>query len=159
MEARVLVADDDQSIRQLLGTIIRREQVRVDLAADGREAIDLLEQHEYPVILLDLMMPNVDGFEVVSWLKANPPVHKPVIIVITAYADQKFKDVDSELVAGVLRKPFDVGEVGSLVQACVRGFRTALASSVVETDETVRSLSADALAHLQTLRAGSGSRH
>src|SRR5687767_11255482 len=107
-EPRVLVADDDQSIRQLLGTIIRRERLTVDLAFDGVDAIRRLEEKEYAVILLDLMMPNIDGFGVIEWLAQNPPAHKPVILVISAYTDQEFRRVDAEVVAGVLRKPFEV---------------------------------------------------
>ena len=119
---RVLVSDDDQSIRQLVSTIVKRESFTVDSAADGLEAIECLKQHEYAVVLLDLMMPRMDGFSVVEWLRNNPPLIKPIIIVITAYADQRFKEVDSELVSGVLRKPFEVAELGNLVRACVNGF-------------------------------------
>ena len=119
---RVLVADDDQSIRQLVSTIVRRESLSVDAASDGLEAIELLKKHEYAVVLLDLMMPRMDGFGVIEWLRENPPLIKPIVIVITAYADQRFKEVDSELVSGVLRKPFEVAELGSLVRACVSGF-------------------------------------
>ncbi|HJT17471.1 MAG TPA: response regulator, partial [Thermoanaerobaculia bacterium] len=86
---RVLVADDDQSIRQLLCTIVRREQFDVDAVADGGEAIAKLQQHPYAVILLDLMMPRVNGFEVIEYLRQHPPAVKPVVLVITAYADQK----------------------------------------------------------------------
>jgi CheY-like chemotaxis protein len=119
---RVLVADDDQSIRQLVSTIVRRERFTVDSASDGLEAIECLKKHEYAVILLDLMMPRMDGFGVIEWLKQSPPLIKPIIIVITAYADQRFKEVDSELVSGVLRKPFEVEELGNLIRACVNGF-------------------------------------
>jgi CheY-like chemotaxis protein len=120
---RILVADDDQSIRQLVTTVVRRERFTVDAAADGLEAIECLKQHAYAVILLDLMMPRLDGFGVIEWLSKNPPLLKPIILVITAYADQRFKEVDSELVAGVLRKPFEVAELGDLVRSCVNGFR------------------------------------
>jgi CheY-like chemotaxis protein len=120
-QPRVLVADDDQSIRQLLGTIVRREHLDVDLAADGAEAIELLKQQQYTVILLDLMMPRVDGFDVIKYLKMNPPPFKPVVLVITAYADQRFKQVDPAIVAGVLRKPFEVADLGNLVRWCVHG--------------------------------------
>jgi len=119
---RVLVADDDQSIRQLVSTIVKREHFTVDAAADGLEAIHCLEQHEYAVVLLDLMMPRLDGFGVIEWLKTHPPLIKPIVIVITAYADQRFKEVDAEMVSGVLRKPFEVAELGDLVRACVTGF-------------------------------------
>jgi CheY-like chemotaxis protein len=126
---RVLVADDDHSIRQLVSTIVKRERIVVDSAADGAEAIELLKKHSYAVLLLDLMMPRVDGFGVIEYLRRNPPPFKPIILVITAYADQKFKDVDPELVAGVLRKPFEVADLGQLVRHCVAGIDRELASS------------------------------
>lgn len=127
-EPRVLVADDDPSIRQLVCTIVKREGFEVDCASDGLEAVAFLERHEYAVILVDLMMPRLDGFGVIEWLKSHPPSTKPVILVITAYADQKFKQVDPELVAGVLRKPFEVADLGTLVRLCVRGFDEELAA-------------------------------
>jgi CheY-like chemotaxis protein len=136
---RVLVADDDQSIRQLVSTIVRREHFAVDAASDGLEAIECLKQHEYAVVLLDLMMPRMDGFGVIEWLKNNPPLIKPIIIVITAYADQRFKEVDSELVSGVLRKPFDVAELGDLVRSCVTGFTEEVTKKLVfSKDQAIR---------------------
>ena len=117
-EPRVLVADDDHSIRQLVCTIVKRERIAVDCVADGEQAIEHLKQYEYAVILLDLMMPKVDGFSVIEYLKEHPPAVKPVVLVITAYADQKFKEVDSDIVAGVLRKPFEVSELGNIVREC-----------------------------------------
>jgi CheY-like chemotaxis protein len=120
-EARVLVADDDQAIRQLVCTILQREGLEVDCVADGQEAIEKLGQHEYAVILLDLMMPRVDGLGVAAYLKENPPANKPVVLVVSAYADQRFKEVDPDVVAGVLRKPFEVANIGSLVRLCVHG--------------------------------------
>jgi len=127
---RVLVADDDQSIRQLVSTIVKREHFAVDAAADGLEAIEHLRKHEYAVVLLDLMMPRMDGFGVIEWLKDHPPMIKPIIIVVTAYADQRFKEVDSELVSGVLRKPFEVAELGNLIRACVTGFTEELSQKL-----------------------------
>jgi CheY-like chemotaxis protein len=124
-DARVLVADDDQAIRQLVCTIVRREGLEVDCAADGHEAIEKLKTNEYAVILLDLMMPRTDGFGVIEYLRNYPPAQKPVILVISAYADQKFKQVDPNIVAGVLRKPFEVADLGNLVRLCVHGYDDA----------------------------------
>jgi CheY-like chemotaxis protein len=148
---RVLVADDDQSIRQLLGTIIRRERLAVDLAADGVEAVEQLRQREYSVILLDLMMPRLDGFGVIQHLRDHPQKYKPVVIVITAYADQRFKEVDAEIVSGVLRKPFDVVDVGSIVRQCINGFHAALGKGA-QNDETVRTLTPEGIERLREIR-------
>jgi CheY-like chemotaxis protein len=119
---RVLVADDVRSIRQLVCTIVRREGLDVDCVSDGLEAIEKLKTNEYAVVLLDLMMPRLDGFGVIDYLRSDEPSQKPVVLVMTAYADQKFKDVDPNVVAGVLRKPFEVGDLGGLVRLCVHGF-------------------------------------
>ena len=125
-KTRVLVADDDQAIRQLVCTIVKREGLEVDCAADGAEAIEMLREHEYAVLLIDLMMPRVDGFGVIEYVKNHPAPQKPVVLVITAYADQKFKEVDPNVVTGVVRKPFEVADLGNLVRLCVDGLETAV---------------------------------
>ncbi len=118
---RILVADDDHAIRQLICTIVRREQVAVDGVEDGIAAIEHLEQHAYSIILLDLMMPRLDGFGVIAHLAAHPPEIKPIVIVMSAYSDQRFREVDPDVVAGVFRKPFDVSELSNVVRFCLQG--------------------------------------
>jgi len=140
-EPRILVADDDQSIRRLVTTIIRREQLTVDAACDGAEAIEHLKEREYAVILLDLMMPRVDGFGVIEYLRAHPQRRKPVVLVITAYADQKFKEVDPDVVAGVLRKPFEVADLGNLIRLCIHGLDALTQSELLAaSDRSIRDL-------------------
>jgi CheY-like chemotaxis protein len=142
-DARILIADDDPAIRHLLCTIMRREHLEADCVADGAEAIQKLQQHEYAVVLLDLMMPNVDGFGVIAHLKAHPPQYKPVVLVISAYADQKFKQVDADIVAGVLRKPFEVSDIGTIIRLCAHGIDEELARRVYVSSETaIREFSA-----------------
>lgn len=123
---RVLIADDDQAIRQLVCTIVKREGLDVDCVADGAEAIEKLREHEYAVVLVDLMMPRVDGFGVIEFMKNHPTAYKPVVLVISAYADQKFKEVDPNVVTGVIRKPFEVADLGNVVRLCVAGIDEAV---------------------------------
>jgi CheY-like chemotaxis protein len=127
---RILIADDDLSIRQLLGTIMKREGLSADCVADGQEAIRKLAEREYTVILLDLMMPRLDGFGVIDYLRDHPQRVKPVVLVVTAYADQTFKKVDPEVVAGILRKPFEVADLGNLVRLCASAFDQELAQAL-----------------------------
>lgn len=130
MPSRVLIVDDDPSIRRLLTTLVRRERIEVDSAADGQEAIELLQTGTYAVILLDLMMPRVDGFGVIEWLKQHAREPKPVVFVISAYADQMYRTADTDIVAGVLHKPFDVRDVASLIRHIVRGWDDNLAGAL-----------------------------
>ena len=129
---RILVADDDPSIRQLVCTLVRREDLEVDCVADGFEAIEKLQEHEYSVIVLDLMMPRVDGFGVIDHLKKNPQHEKPIVLVVTAYADQTFKEVDPYVVAGVLRKPFEISELGNVIRMCIEALDAHSAQPVRE---------------------------
>lgn len=157
--SRVLVADDDHAIRQLVCTIVRRERLEVDCAADGVEAIDLLHKHSYAVIILDLMMPRLDGFGVIAELKNHPPANKPVVLVVTAYADQKFKSVDPDVVAGVLRKPFEVADLGNLIRLCANGFERELSTMLRQkaADESFREIVSGDLS--TPFARGSGSGH
>ncbi|HEY2094200.1 MAG TPA: response regulator [Thermoanaerobaculia bacterium] len=125
-----MIVDDDASIRQLLATLVRREHLAVDSAIDGEDAIRKLQEHAYSVVLLDLMMPHVDGFGVIEYLKQHPQASKPVVLVITAYADQKFKRVDPDIVAGVIRKPFEIADLGGLVRLCALGLDDQFAERV-----------------------------
>ena len=135
-ETRVLVADDDQAIRQLVCTIIKREGLEVDCASDGAEAVEMLAQHDYAVLLIDLMMPRLDGFGVIEYVKNHPSRQKPVVLVITAYADQKFKEVDPGIVTGVVRKPFEVAELGNLVRLCVDGYDDAVRGAQTSSEQS-----------------------
>jgi CheY-like chemotaxis protein len=66
---RVLVVDDDAEIRDLLATVLRRRDLAVDCVADGGEAIAHLHRNTYAVVLLELFMPNVDGFAVLEAMR------------------------------------------------------------------------------------------
>lgn len=104
-ERRVLVVDDDDGIRQMVCKILERESFDVDRARDGAEAIDKLKQQDYDLVLLDLMMPRVDGYGVLRFLKETRPQKLSRVVVMTALTPHEVEDP----VAKVLAKPFDVG--------------------------------------------------
>jgi len=80
----VLVVEDDPNSRHLMRTILEREKWKVDEAANGAEALKLLNQNSYELILLDLMMPEMDGFEFVTEMRRNPVWAQIPVIVLTA---------------------------------------------------------------------------
>jgi signal transduction histidine kinase/CheY-like chemotaxis protein len=83
-EFRVLVADDEAANRSWLARILEPAGFAVIEAAGGREAIELAQSHRPDLVLLDLMMPEVSGFDVVEALRANPATEKTPIMVLTA---------------------------------------------------------------------------
>jgi DNA-binding response OmpR family regulator len=116
-EKRILVVDDDEAIRALLMTILRRRGFAVDIARNGAEALDRLSRCRYAVMLLDLMMPIVNGWEVLQRLRDHEAATRPVIIVLTAGTEPR--DLPADLVSGSVKKPFDVELLLDSVAACV----------------------------------------
>lgn len=85
---RVLVADDDPQMRRLVRTVLEREGVQVFEAADGLDAIDLLGQQQFDLIVLDLNMPRLDGMGVLEELGAQVSTSQIPVIVLTAVGDE-----------------------------------------------------------------------
>ena len=117
-EKRVLVVDDDEAIRTLVFTILRRGGMPVDTAKDGQEAIQKLGECRYAVLLLDLMMPVVSGWEVLEHLETIEAARRPIVIVLTAGSE--LRKFNPDLVTASIRKPFDVELVNDTVTGCVR---------------------------------------
>ena len=113
---RVLVCDDDSDVRRILVTALRQKALIADEAVDGREAIDLLHGHHYSVVLLDLMMPGVDGFAVLDAIHSES--RSPVVLVVSGAGKKVLERVDSSKVHGVIKKPFDPLEIAEIVAAC-----------------------------------------
>jgi CheY-like chemotaxis protein len=131
-EGRILVVDDEAAIRALLKKIIERRGYLVDDARDGAEAIELLRERSYDVLLIDLMMPNVNGFELVDYLAKHTSAPRAAVIVITAAAESKpLRQLDPSIVHSIVRKPFDIDVVADLVDAAAA---TARAQAEAESD-------------------------
>ena len=112
------MVDDEPAIRALITKIVERAGLPVDNARDGVEAIEKLDSSKYAVLVLDLMMPNVDGFGVIEHLRNRE--RRPAIIVITAGDTAAIRRLDGSLVHSVLRKPFDIDVLGDLIVAAAR---------------------------------------
>jgi CheY-like chemotaxis protein len=115
----VLVVDDEPAIRALIAKIVQRAGFVVDTARDGAEAIEKLSGGEYSVLVIDLMMPNVDGYDVIDHIRASD-ISRPAIIVITAGDTASIRRLDPAMVHSVLRKPFDIDVLGDLIVAAAQ---------------------------------------
>lgn len=118
--ARVLVAEDDVGIRALIGSVLRRLGHEIEFAADGKETIERIAAKDYDAIMLDLMMPEASGFEVLAWMhRAKPGVAKRSVIVVTAMAQRDLTNLTGERVFAVVRKPFDIDELIAKLGQCL----------------------------------------
>lgn len=113
---KILVVEDDDAIRALLIAALRREPFDVHAAVNGAEGIELVRASEYAVILLDLMMPALNGVEFLQAFHEMVPESRTVIFVMTAFDDAMVRHVAPNLVHGIVRKPFDVPQLVAMVR-------------------------------------------
>jgi len=116
---QVLVVDDDPPIRRLTGAILRRAGYVIEEARNGAEAVRLLEASDFGVVLLDLMMPTMNGFEVLEWIRESKPQLLRCTIVMTAAADRDLIRLQEDEVFRVIRKPFDLTDLVEAIRRCV----------------------------------------
>ena len=117
-QKRILVVDDDAEIRSLLTTVLEKHGLMVNAAGEGAAAIELLRQFQYAVVLVDLLMPGVDGFDLLDHIAGRDSVSPPVVLVITAADRAAIERLDAQRIQGIVRKPFDPEEIARLVVAC-----------------------------------------
>ena len=117
----VLVVDDDKALRGLFTTLLSKSGFDVDTANDGRAAFDQIHRHPYSVILLDLMMPEVNGFELLERLQRDSPSLLPRVIVMTGASQRSIQKLDTTRIWGLIRKPFDIDNLVSSTLACAQG--------------------------------------
>jgi CheY-like chemotaxis protein len=114
----VLIVDDDDEIRYSLRNMLLVSDFDVSLAADGLEALKVLERRKVDAVVIDLMMPRLDGIGVIRALMAKPEVERPrVIVVISAHVELRRRIMGLN-VRRVFPKPFDAMDlVDELVSA------------------------------------------
>ncbi|MEU7997078.1 response regulator transcription factor [Micromonospora sp. NPDC049060] len=130
MEGRVLVVEDDASIREVTALGLRRAGFRVDTARDGREGLAAWRARPPDLIVLDVMLPGLDGFEVCREIRRSSGVP---ILMLTARTDTV--DVVVGLECGAddyLRKPFDLPELVARVRSVLRRASDPVVTTVIE---------------------------
>ena len=99
--------------------VLERHGYRVEVAADGLEAVLKLGLADYDAIILDLMMPNLDGFTFMNTIAENDPGRLRRIIVTSAASPAVIKERMHGAPFHLLPKPFDIGELVERVKACI----------------------------------------
>jgi len=147
--ARILLVDDEHSVQTLLAYPLRKEGYDVVSARDGREALDRFAEQRYDLVVLDIMLPKLDGIEVCRRIRGRSQVP---IIMLTAKDDEGDKVLGLEMGADdYITKPFSVAEFRSRVRAALRRSemlsaavaREPIVAGVIEIDFERRSVTAD----------------
>jgi DNA-binding response OmpR family regulator len=122
MTCKILIVDDEPNILVTLEYLMKREGYEVLLARDGEQALDLLRREHPRLVLLDVMMPGKNGFEVCQELRADEAIRDTVVLMLTA----KGRDADVAKGMGVgadayVTKPFSTRELVDKVRALLEG--------------------------------------
>ncbi len=136
MSYKILIADDEPEIRDLLRLYLENEKYEVVEAVNGIDALRLMDDEKPDLIMLDIMMPQMDGYQVLKHIREDNNV--PVIIISA-------KDEDSEKILGLnlgaddyIAKPFNPLEVIARVNSALRRFYSFGATTETETDRKIR---------------------
>ena len=121
-ELKVLIADDEPSILMSLEFLFKKEGYKVLIARDGQEAVDLFDKEQPSILILDIMMPKIDGYNVCSYVKTNYKFNIPKVVFLSA------KNKESEIEHGYdlgadlyIPKPFSTRDITKKVNLIATG--------------------------------------
>ncbi len=121
MKEKILVVDDEKDILELIDYNLTKNGYRVKTASSGEEALELVKENDYDLIILDLMLPGVDGFDITKIIKADKQKAAIPIVMVTAKADEADKVAGLEIGADhYVTKPFSPRELLAIVKATLR---------------------------------------
>lgn len=123
--ANILIADDEQEIIRLLKIYLEADDINVIEANNGQQAIDILRQEQIDLAIVDIMMPKVDGYQLIKWIRENKKAYVP-IIVISAKITLSDRVLGIDLGADdYITKPFEPLEIVAKVKAQLRRMNIA----------------------------------
>jgi two-component system cell cycle response regulator DivK len=118
MANAILVADDDPDILSIVSMSLEAQGYTVYKATNGREAVDLAREHHPDLILMDMMMPVVSGYEAVGQLKADATTRDIIIVGLSAKAMATDMERATDVgIDGYITKPFRIAQVLSVVES------------------------------------------
>ncbi|SCX80749.1 response regulator [Alkaliphilus peptidifermentans] len=140
--ANILVVEDEEKLRRLLATYLKKEMVNVFEAADGEVALSLYQEHSFDLIILDIMLPKYDGWTICKRIRE---VSSVPILILTARSEESDKLFGFELGADdYITKPFSVKELIARVRALLRRSQQQISDEVIE----IKNLKIDKKSHL-----------
>ena len=114
---KILIVDDEEGVRELLSSSLEPRGYEVSTAVDGKDALKQVARSKPDLILLDVMMPNMDGWETLDWLRRHEKTHRIPVIMLTAKSDTEalFKSEERKVVDYFI-KPINLQELLTFVR-------------------------------------------
>jgi len=121
MKPTVLIIEDDSTTARLLEVILDREGFHALVAHDGPKGLEIIHSQPVDLVMLDLMLPGIDGFEVLSQLRADPETANLPVIVVSVKSQATDKQNAADMGANAyLTKPYDIAEMLQLIGTLIR---------------------------------------
>lgn len=112
MNKTVLVVDDSATVRKFVSVSLEMQGFDVSIASDGMDALEQLPKRKFDLVITDLNMPNMDGFEFIRALRENPEYQEIPVIILSSLSDQANKEQGSKLgVSSYVVKPFSLEKI------------------------------------------------
>jgi len=117
MAKRILVVDDEVQMRQIIQTVLRKEELEFDQADDGQAAIDKLKAASYDLVILDIIMPGVDGIAVLKYIRQTPETANiPVVMLTGRTQDGSVLEAYKSGANYYITKPFEFKDLVDIVE-------------------------------------------
>ena len=117
--AKVLIVDDNEAFRRLNAEFLKMDGHQVLMARSGRETVDLVRQEHPDIVLLDIMMPGIDGYEVCRQVKSDPDIQDTMVVMVTALSEsERFKSYQAGA-DGYVTKPISPRDMRAMVKDLV----------------------------------------
>ena len=116
---RVLVVDDDPGIRRMIVAALKRDHYQFFEAPNGRDALEIMRVEHPDVVVLDLMMPILSGWDVLREREHDIGLRQIPVIIVSANRDPDLAVAIDKGICAFLPKPFDIGALSALVRSCM----------------------------------------
>jgi len=116
MNRRILVADDEPDLVEIITTVLEKTNCDIETCFDGKSTIQALKKTDFDLIILDLLMPEPDGFEILQWIRGHKRTKEIPVIVVSGRSQERAVTRAFELGANqFITKPFDFNDLTSTV--------------------------------------------
>jgi two-component system alkaline phosphatase synthesis response regulator PhoP len=114
----ILIIDDDEGIRESLGLIIKTMGYFAKITDNGFDALTLLSQQKFDLVVLDVMMPEMDGWEVLKYIRDDPQLQSTKVMLLTAKSTERDRLIGKQILKAdeYISKPFDLNEFKDTIQ-------------------------------------------
>jgi phosphate regulon transcriptional regulator PhoB len=138
MNEKILIVEDEKEIADLISYALKKENFDVTVALDGERALEKLREESFDLVILDLMLPKIQGLEICKIIRNNPKIQKTGIIIVTAKGEEYDRIKGLEMGADdYITKPFSPRELLARIKALLRRIKNSQTGQIIHIGDIV----------------------